>query len=192
MKRRKPRPDLWNTNAADALKFQRTLLERFSEFVQGVGEQAGSGMVDPSGYIQTYADLWRGIIADAGDWSAGPDGEFRATSDWLKLCSFEVSHTATSHAHSFTVPLNSFFSDLQEPIDKLTLVVSDLANRGGGAVLTNKYVRLIPPKITRTHPTSSLKLFDLADRLDAGDVYGGLVWARELIRPVMGISIRVT
>jgi hypothetical protein len=89
------------------------------------------------------------------------------------------------------VPIEAF-SDDAGPDTRISLLTNGLIRVGGGVTLMpHQNVELSPSTVTRSSPSSELKLFDLPASLVPGDVYAGLVWAKETKFPVASIEVQI-
>lgn len=74
---------------------------------------------------------------------------------------------------------------------QVTLMTEGFVPRSGGTGVPRAHVEFVPPKVRRSDPTARLKIFDVRNAVIGGDVYGGIVWAKETNRLVAAVRIDV-
>jgi hypothetical protein len=192
MSKERPNRELWNTNLADVLSFQRNVLLRVSQLIRAAGGQASSGAFDPQAWINLHANFWGAIIADVGGWSRGSRRELGPDEARIYLKRQPIYSRDRTARVDIDVPSEAFDTESGE-LAEVTLVAEPLSRRVNGTdiPLPGNRTRFHPPRVKSTDPTGHFMLSDLRGLLNPGDVYRTFVWAEETRKPVAAIELEV-
>lgn len=167
----------------DPLRLQRTLVARFAEYVDGVGQLAASGIVEPGEWVRDCANYWSGVINDVGAFVLGAT----PAPDRLPISSGHVV-PGDGATIRFVVPPAAFPAD----VNTVDLAIAGLVRRGGARVLTPpRHMQLVPAAVTRLQPHAELKIFNLRDVVAHGERYRGVVWTEPAGIPIVVIDVEV-
>ena len=174
------------------LLLQQSFLSRVANYYAGFGKLVAAGSVEPREWIEDGANFWRDVLADVSDWTHQLSGEeLRATAAWLPRLRKAVRAGKLADHLEFTVPIEAF-SDDPAPDATITLFTDGLIRVGGGVTLKPpQNVELVPSSVPRSSPSSQLMLYDLPGSLVPGDVYAGIVWAKETKFPIVSIEVQI-
>jgi hypothetical protein len=151
----------------DLDRLQRTLVARFAEYVDGFGQLAATGIMEPGEWVRDYAKLWSGVIGDVGEFLLGAT----PATDGIPTYSVEVAPGEAGTVR-FVVPQAAFPAGAET----VALSIDGLVKRGGARVLTApRHMRLEPAVVSRLDRHSELKIFGLRDVVAQGEHYRGIV-----------------
>jgi len=164
----------------DVLQLQRTLFARVAEYVDGVGQLAATGIMEPGEWVRDYSKLWSGIVGDVGEFLLGAT----PAADRVPAYSLQVRPGEAATVR-FAVPSAAFPAGA----DTVELVTAGLVRRGGARVLTPpRHLGLVPAVVRRGDLHCELKVFALRDVVARGEHYRGLVWTEPEGLPIAVID----
>ena len=182
------------------LSLQRSVLSRLADYYRGAGQLVAAQSTEPRSWIGGWATFWSDVTADVGDWMQREAGEtLRPTAEWMPRYRAKVRPSDLTHTIPISIPLETF-PDGVGGDPEVVLFTEGLKRVGGGVDLKSdqvllkpdqalsKNVKLDPSKVSRSHPVTRLRLFDLPPSLTPDDVYSGFVWARAEGKPVIPIA----
>jgi hypothetical protein len=167
----------------DVFRLQRTLFARVAEYVDGVGQLAATGIVEPGEWVRDYANLWSGLIGDVGEFLLG------ATPSADRVPTYPVQvHPGEAATVRFAVPPAAFPANTET----VELATDGLVKRGGARVLPpQRHLRLLPAAVSRLDLHCELKIFDLRDVVAHGERYRGVVWTQPAGVPIAVIDVEI-
>ena len=169
----------------DVLQLQRTLFARVAEYVDGVGQLAASGIMEPGEWMRDYAKLWSGVVGDVGEFVLGAT----PAAAHGPVPSYSVQVPADEERPvRFSVPRAAFPGDAQT----VEITTAGLVKRGGAKVLTPpRHMRLVPRIVPRLDGHAELKIFPLRDVVERGERYRGFIWTEPAGLPIAAIELEV-
>lgn len=182
------------------LSLQRSVLGRLADYYRGVGQLVAAQSTEPRTWVEGWATLWSDVTADVGDWMQREAGEtLRPTAEWMPRYRKKVRPSDQTHTIPISIPLETFLDEVDgDP--EVVLFTEGLKRVGGGVDLKsdqvllkpdqilNRNVTLDPSKVSRSHPVTKLRLYDIPPSLTPGDVYSGLVWAMREGKPAVPVA----
>jgi hypothetical protein len=169
----------------DVLQLQRTLFARIAEYVDGVGQLAASGIMEPGEWMRDYTKLWSGVIGDVGEFVLGAT----PAAAHVPVPTYAVQVPANEgRPVRFVVPPAAFPGDAKE----VEITTAGLVKRGGGKVLAPpRHLRLVPRIVPKLDGHAELKIFPLRDVVERGERYSGFVWTEPAGVPIAAIDVEI-
>jgi hypothetical protein len=181
------------------LALQQSLLSRVAGYYREAGQLVAKGSMEPREWFDGGANFWADVVGDVGDWVRREGGEqLRPTAEWMARVHQQVRHGKLTAAVPIEVPMEAFpGQDGGDPGVHLVLInefEEGLRRVGAGDGVLLEYARYLKfsnQPVKRSQPRCELKLFDLPASLRPGDVYAGVVWAKETKRPIAAVEIEI-
>src|SRR6516165_7652414 len=153
------------------LGLQESLAGRSFQYIAQVGELIQQRSLEPKEWLGGYAELWRNVIGDVGDWMLVRAGEpLRATDEWVRRFSIRIPKTQQTASISIEVPDEAFGSS-----QEITLVTDGLSRADQQVILRpDDQVTIHPQTISPSERRSVKVSFSRLQGLQSG-VFSGMV-----------------
>lgn len=184
------------------LALQQSLFGRVATYFNGIGGLAAGGSAEPRKWVEAGANFWSEVIGDVGDWIHLESQEsLRPTEEWMPRLRRQLKQGRPQASFvEIDVPASALPDDAAAESDLLVHGFGGgpdegLSRVGGGAGLKRREnLDFKPLKVSREHPSSQLKLFNLSALLLVDTVYAGLVsvrWPDGKRRPVAVVEVEI-